>query len=394
MRSEVFSRVKKIGFCLLVFACLLLAQRAVAGEFVRLIFIGDIMAHKEQLEAAQRGTSWDFTPQFRRIKPLFSDALVVGNLETVFAGKDKTYTGYPQFNTPDELADAVKDAGVQIVTLANNHMLDRREAGIARTIEVLDNAGIFWTGLGNETLGINEPLVVEYKGIRLAFVNYTYGSNNPHSANPTSEDVKLNIISDNLVEEGLMRAKDYEPDIIVACFHWGNEYQFTPTARVKALADLCHKNGADIVIGTHPHVLQPIEIVSSDKVWGLTAYSLGNFVSNQRTLPRERSLILAVDLEKIPEQKTRLSWVGIAPTWVSSTRPAGHRRFEVVYAGMGGSFNHSGLPKTELNKARAAGKSVLEFIGAPVSPDMEAFYTIWDSTSPDVLPTPRRKSPM
>jgi poly-gamma-glutamate synthesis protein (capsule biosynthesis protein) len=148
-----------------------------------------------------------------------------------------------------------------------------------------------------------------------------------------------------------------------------------------------------MVIGTHPHVLQPIEVISSDRGRALVAYSLGNFVSNQRTLPRERSVVLAVDVEKKPGGGAAISRVSVAPTWVSSTRQSGRRRFQIVYGGTGGPFNHEGLSPAELGKARSAGSAVLDFLGAESDPDGMGFYALWDATSPDVLPESRRKSP-
>ncbi|MDR1620959.1 MAG: CapA family protein, partial [Synergistaceae bacterium] len=243
-------------------------------EWARAIFVGDIMAHKEQLEAARKGASWDFAPQFRRVKPLFGGALVVANLETVFAGEKSGFAGYPSFNTPDELAEALADLGVNVVTLANNHILDRGASGAARTMEVLDRSGIFHAGLGKS--GPGGALTLEHGGIRWAFVNYSYGSNRIL----TSSDVHLNTISAAAVTEALDEARLSSPDIVVACFHWGNEYQFSPTKRQREIAALSLEKGANLVIGTHPHVLQPIEIVKgTGRDYGLTAYSLGNFVS-------------------------------------------------------------------------------------------------------------------
>jgi poly-gamma-glutamate synthesis protein (capsule biosynthesis protein) len=355
------------------------------------IFTGDIMAHVEQLDAARTGASWDFKPQFRRVKPLFEDALVAGNLETVLAGEERGFTGYPEFNTPDELADALVDLGVNIVTLANNHILDRGASGAARTIEALEAAGIEWTGLGRGDIGPNEPRVMEHAGVRFAFVNYTYGSNSPLPS--SDDDVSLNVVSDEAVKEGLAKSRAKSPDIIVACFHWGNEYQFAPTKRQREVAALSVREGADLVIGTHPHVLQPMEIVSSDRGRSLVAYSLGNFVSNQRTLPRERSVILAVDVEKDDGGGARISRVSVAPTRVSITRPSGRRRFEVVYAGSSPRFNHAGLPASELKIARRAGDAVLKFLGATDSPDEDGFYTIWSEDAPDELPEGTLRSP-
>ncbi|MDR3264626.1 MAG: CapA family protein, partial [Synergistaceae bacterium] len=246
--------------------------------------------------------------------------------------------------------------------------------------------------------GIGEPLVVGYEGFKIAILSFTYGSNTPPTQN-ASADVFLSVISKEAVTEALSRAKTENADLVVACFHWGNEYQFAPTKGSREIAELCFENGADMVIGTHPHVLQPLEIVSADRTGKsprLVAWSLGNFVSNQRTLPRERSVVLAVDVEKKSSGEAggaKITKAAIAPTWVSSRRIGGRRRFEVVYAGTGTRFNHEGLPRDELNRARAAGARVLEFLGAKGGPDAEGFYTLWDAKSPDVLPVGTRKSP-
>jgi poly-gamma-glutamate synthesis protein (capsule biosynthesis protein) len=377
---------------MLTFFVLLSADAAGGDETIRAraLFTGDIMVHQEQLAAARNGTSWDFKPQIRRTLPLFWNSLAIGNLETVFAGKGKNFSGYPAFNTPDELTGALNYLGIDIVTLANNHILDKGLAAAARTTKILDEAGIFWTGLASQD-DLDEPLVVEYAGLRWGFVNYSYGSNIRRTA-VSSDDLTLNYISNNAVISGLKRVMSYSPDVTVACLHWGNEYQYTPTKRQKEVAALCLENGASIVIGTHPHVLQPIEITSSDR-YAVVAYSLGNFISYQRTKPRERSVVLAVDVEKEPGGRAGISRVSVAPTWVSSKNYSGKRNIETVYAGEGGPFNHAGLPEGELASARAAGQAVLEFLGADDEPDEDGFYTIWDSASPDKYPKSRRKTP-
>ena len=387
-------------FLLFLLCFSILARTAYAGdtsgkERARVIFVGDIMAHKEQSEGARRGGSWDFAPQFRRVRPLFGDALGVGNLETVFAGERRGFAGYPSFNTPDELAGALADLGVKVVTLANNHILDRGSSGALRTMEVLDQAGILHVGLGD----LDKVLTLEHGGVRWAFVNYSYGSNRAL----TSRDVHLNVISDAAVAEGLHRARLSSPDIVVTCFHWGNEYQFAPTKRQREIAALSLNMGATLVIGTHPHVLQPVEVVKKDshRDYGLVAYSLGNFVSYQRTRPRERSVMLAVDVdvgvdldaEKTGGKVVRISRVSVAPTRVSATKPKGRHSIKVVYAGESKRFNHAGLAEGELKAAQVAGKAVLDFLGASENPDAEGFYTLWDAASPDVLPKSRRKSP-
>ncbi|NLL36003.1 MAG: CapA family protein [Fretibacterium sp.] len=392
-------RIRRIVWILVVLLWAVsgpLNGRADAEVRARAIFVGDVMAHKQQLEAAERRLEdgekvWDFKPQFRRVKPLFERALVVANLETVFAGSERGYAGYPSFNTPDSLTEALNDLGVGVVTLANNHILDRGASGARRTTEVLDGAGIAWTGLGLDDIPANSPLILEHQGLRWAFVSYSYGSNRVLA----SSDVHLNVISEAAVASGLKRAEMASPDLVVACFHWGVEYQHTPSQHQKRAAETALKHGADLVIGTHPHVLQPVEVRDAESgrarpvVW-----SLGNFVSFQRTLPRERSGVLAVDVVKHPGMvRARVERLSIAPTRVSVLGSGKSRRIEVVYAGRGGPFNHEGLPSGELRIARNAGDAVLGFLGAAAEPDERGFYTLWSAQEPGALPKPVRKAP-
>ena len=377
---------------LLSFAGVLFASDDGGAVRARIVFIGDIMVHEQQLEAARRGHSWDFKHQFRRVKPLFQKSLSAGNLETVFGGSERRkFAGYPMFNTPDEHAAALADLGIDIAMLANNHILDNGLDAAIRTTKVLGEAGISWTGLSSQD-SLDAPLIVEYGGLKWAFVNYSYGSNNA-SRLVKPDDLRLNIITDDAIISGLKRASEYKPDITTAFFHWGAEYQYSPSKSQRRAAALCLENGAALVIGAHPHVLQPIEITGSNRGCAVVAYSLGNFISFQRTKPRERSVILAIDVEKKHEGRAVVSRVSVAPTWVSARREGGRRVIEVVYAGSGGPFNHAGLHMGELASARVAGGAALDFLGASSDPDQDGFYTLWDAMSPNNLPKSRRASP-
>ena len=366
----------------------------------RFIFIGDIMVHQQQLDAARykgkdkrKLDTYDFGLQFRRIKPLLEDSFLVGNLETVFAGTGKRlhYTGYPLFNTPDIFTETLNDLKIDLLTLANNHIFDRGSAGARRTTEVLDSADLKWTGLGLDDIPPNDAILLDNNGITAAFVNWTYGSN----LWPRSSDVHLNTISEDSIREGIERAKSLSPDVIIALFHWGNEYHFKPNVHQKNAADWAFSNGADLLVGTHPHVLQPVEvrIESEDKVRAV-AWSLGNFVSFQRTLPRERTCILSAEFVKNDEGVTRLVRISIAPLYVIAP---GQKRTEVTYAGRNedviAQLDFSGLSKSQLNNLHAIGKNVLEFLGAQDRFDDYGFNILWDEESFDVLPVSRRKSP-
>lgn len=397
--------MKKTSIALVVLCCTAAASQAAYAERARALFIGDIMAHAQQLEAAEhrekKGRTWDFAPQFRRVAPLLASAFVIGNLETTFAGRERGYAGYPLFNTPDSLADALKALDIDLLTLANNHILDRGPGGARRTTEVLDRKAIPWTGLGLRPEGnpphgdipANDAILLEADGLRWAFVNHTYGSN----LMPKTSDVHLNVISEAALSESLARARSLSPDITVACFHWGDEYHYTPNARQRRAAEQALAEGADLVIGTHPHVLQPVEIrIGEDGRARAVAWSLGNFISFQRTLPRERTCILSAEFEKDEAGRTRLTRLAAAPIQVilMPGRKPRPRRTEPVYAGTGGNFNHAGLSKAQLKAIRQAGKAVLDFLGAQDEADEHGFYTLWSEMSPDILPHPRRKAPL
>jgi poly-gamma-glutamate synthesis protein (capsule biosynthesis protein) len=305
-----------------------------SSEIVRVLFLGDIMAHGQQIKNAKTKDGYDFTRQFARIKPFLRKAMVVGNLETTFSGAKRKFTGYPAFNTPDELAEALVDLGVHVVTLANNHILDRGVSGVERTLEVLDDAGILWTGVSDRDIAPGQPLLVEYGGLRWAFVNFTYGSNQPLSKK-NEREIGINVISEEAVKESLRAARELGPDVTVALFHWGNEYQLKPSAAQVKTAELAAAEGADLVIGTHPHVLQPVTMLPTDKGRTLVAYSLGNFIANQVTAPRERGMVLAAEFEKIEGGGARLVRASIAPLLMTTIcqRKGSGCSLELLYGG-------------------------------------------------------------
>ncbi|MDR2339034.1 MAG: CapA family protein [Deltaproteobacteria bacterium] len=301
----------------------------------RVLFLGDLMCHGEQIRFARRKgpEGWDFAYQFARIAPYLRDSMVIANLETTFAGEGRRFQGYPTFNSPDSLAEAIAGMGVHVVTLANNHIFDQGNAGAQRTIKVMEENGIIWTGLGNADIAQNQPLLLEYDGIKFALLNFTYGSNSslPREDNP--ESLRLNVISDEAVLEGLEMAAALSPDVTVALFHWGNEYQQRPTKGQERLAQLAADNGADLIIGTHPHVLQPVTFIPTERGRSLVAYSLGNFISNQRIKPRERGAILAVEFEKKPEGGATLLRASVAPIYTTRHCAKRECRIELLYAG-------------------------------------------------------------
>lgn len=299
---------------------------------LKLTALGDIMCHKLQYTSALTKNGYDFRDSLALIKPRLADSdLIIGNLETTFSGKEKTYSEYPTFNTPDAFASALADAGIDIVTTANNHSLDRSFYGLSRTLDVLDQNGIQHTGTFR-TPEEDRILVVEQNHIRIAVMAYSYGTNG--ISLDKGKEYSLNLIDEALIRSDIAAAREMTPDLILVSLHFGQEYQQQPNDSQKALVAACFNEGADIVLGTHPHVVQAQLLAPVTDRYGVTksrfvAYSLGNFVSAQRTEPRAAGVISHLSIRKKGET-TEITSVETLPTWVDQTVGAGTRMFRVL----------------------------------------------------------------
>lgn len=279
----------------------LLAQQA---ERLTLLFVGDLMQHRAQLDAArQPDGSYDFTSCFELLKPVISEAdLAVGNLEVPLGGAP--YGGYPAFCAPDDYLHALLDTGFDLLLTANNHCLDRQGRGLARTIRLLDSLQVAHTGTFHSPAHRRQhyPLLVEKKGFRLVFLNYTYGTNGLTAAPP----YVVNVIDKQQMQADIACARQLHPDAIIACMHWGEEYRSLPNRTQRELADWLLAQGVTHVIGHHPHVIQPVERRASasgkpvERRSGghIVAYSLGNFISNMSAPHTDGGLILHLELVK------------------------------------------------------------------------------------------------
>ncbi len=253
-------------------------------DSARLVFIGDVMSHSPQVAAAQTADGYDYTEVFHRFRPIFESAdIAVANLETTLR-TSPPYTGYPSFAAPAELAFALRRAGIDIVTTANNHICDKGAAGIRSTLALLDSAGLRHTGafLDSVDRHARNPLRFTAGGLRFALLAYTYGTNGLAVPN----GMMVNLIDTAVIASDLAVARDMDTDCVVVSYHWGEEYRTRPTAAQRELAAWTRARGADLIIGGHPHVVEPFEAhynADSTEVTGATYYSLGNFVSNQRS---------------------------------------------------------------------------------------------------------------
>lgn len=311
--------MKKV-FPFLIFFFLWLPAASQDTTRLSLLFLGDIMQHDSQIADTydQNKGTYDYRPCFQYVKPYVEAVdLAVGNLEVTLAGKP--YKGYPRFSAPDELLVALKDLGMDVIVTANNHSLDRGRAGVERTITMLDSFKIQHTGTfkaQKEKEG-SHPLIVENQGFKLAILNYTYGTNGLPVPNP----VVVNMLDTAAIRSDLVKAASLNADAIIVIPHWGLEYQSLPSRDQKEITELCFKYGAQLVIGAHPHVVQPMEWRKQDNQ--LVAYSLGNFVSGQRKRYTDGGAMIRIELEKVTfpdgSSLTSIDTAGYILEWVYRT---------------------------------------------------------------------------
>lgn len=303
---------------------------------VTLMAVGDIMVHDQQLEAAwnPQANSYDFSPSFVHVKPLFQEAdWVIGNLETTLAGREARYSGYPMFNSPESLGRTLKEVGFTAVSTANNHSLDRKEQGVLKTIAHLDEAGILHTGTFRSEEERNEPLLLQKGEITLALLSYTYGTNGIPI--PAGKPYLVNLIDPALIRRDIARAREKGADLVAVALHFGDEYQRLPNEMQKKTAELCLTYGADLILGAHPHVVQPYEwktvtLEDGREHTGLIAYSLGNFISAQRWDYKDVGAILKLTLYKGGKGETQIESAELIPTYVYFYRANGKRNY-VIY---------------------------------------------------------------
>jgi len=312
---------------------------------LRVVFTGDIMGHDTQIASALAtgNPGYDYNPCFQYLKPYFKEAdIVIGNLEVTLAGPP--YQGYPKFSSPDELADALKEAGFDILVMANNHAVDRDREGLERTIAQLNRRGIVHTGTftGPGERSLYYPLVVEKNGIRIALLNYTYGTNGLVVPPPAI----INRIDTLQIRDDLRRAATAEPDFILVVIHWGNEYERIENSTQEELAEFLFRNGADAIIGSHPHVVQPIH---GELKGNLVAYSMGNFISNQRNRYRDGGIVFQLDLVK-GTRGTAIKGNAYLPFWVWKPTTKKGTLFTLVPANLDPSLL-TDLPMTEEDRS-------------------------------------------
>ncbi len=281
-----------------------------------LIFIGDIMGHGPQIKSAYIDSTdtYSYENIFKYIKDEISDAdFTIANLEVTLAGEP--YKGYPQFSSPDALGEACKNNGIDAFVLANNHSCDRGKNGIIRTIETSDRLNLLHTGTFKDVKERDSLnlLILNKNNIKVGILNYTYGTNGLKYPAPTY----VNMIDTALMANDIKNAKTKMLDKLIVFIHWGAEYQSQPNSFQKDIAKFLFNNKVDIIIGSHPHVLQKMvyERADSIKSESFIAYSLGNYISNQRDRRKDGGCMVKLTLKKennnvhIKEKGYLLTWV-------------------------------------------------------------------------------------
>jgi poly-gamma-glutamate synthesis protein (capsule biosynthesis protein) len=308
---------------------------------IKIAAVGDILMWASQIRAARttRGI-YSFDYMFKEVATLLKGAdLTIGNLETTFSGREVYYQrnnrviGGPAFNCPDELAGTLKSSGFDVLTTANNHCLDRGMAGLKRTIEILDRAEIYHTGTFRSNEESKSKLIINIKGVKIGIIACTYGTNG--YALPEQEKWAVNYINDNILAKVYEMKK--ETDLVIVCMHAGIEFTSEVSNFQRYWSQKIFEHGADIILGVHPHVIQPMSFKRVKDLHGLEkdrfiVYSLGNFISDilWDDIYSITGMILNLEVDKDDTGKVVVTNVEYIPTWVSISEDNKDTRFVLL----------------------------------------------------------------
>lgn len=306
------------------------------NSYGKWIAVGDVMMHSTQLPAYfnKANNTYNFDSYFTKIKPILAKGnWTLGNLETPLSMNRADYSGYPVFNAPAELAGTLKRSGFSIATTANNHALDRGGPGIIHTLEALEKAGLVTKGTARTQEEANKITIVEKNGIKMGLLAYSFSTNG--FAIPKNMPFALSMMDETKMIADIKMLKSQGVDFITVAIHFGTEYQPTPNETQIRIARHLVAAGADIIAGSHPHVIQPFETVNVQEKDGTTRkaliiYSMGNFISNMSILTTPYGLLMDVDLEKnYTTGKTTITKVTPVISWVHKYLQGGVKKYEV-----------------------------------------------------------------
>lgn len=325
MEKKYFYLLVALGLLLILFGIdfhhsIKSVETVKPNVIIKLSFVGDLMCHSPQFSSARITTgSFDFKHVFQEIKNFLetSDA-TFGNLETVIAGSENKFTGYPAFNTPEEYLEALNYSGFDVLFTSNNHSFDRGKKGVFSTLSKIKEYGMIPVGTYFSKNDSDSSRILEIKGIKIGLLAYSYGLNTGLLNN--KEDFLINIIDTNSIRSDIEKLNNNKPDLILIYYHFGEEYSRKPSSYQKQIVEKTFNYGADIIIGSHPHTIQPIELYTKQNgklKKGLVAYSLGNFLSNQTWRYSDAGVILNMDITKsFIKDSLWISNINIIPTLV------------------------------------------------------------------------------
>lgn len=264
-----------------------------------IVMVGDALIHWGVYnDAKQSDGSYDFKPQLSEIKPISSKYdLAYYNQETVLGGTALGVSSYPRFNSPQEVGDAFIDAGFNMVSLATNHTMDKGERGVTNSVNYWnkhkDKVVTSGQWLSNEEREKSISTIYEKNGIKYAFISYTIWTNGLET--PRGKEYLNNVYSEEKAKADIAKVKD-KADIIIVAMHWGTEYSLGVDWQQTKIANFLASQGVGLIIGAHPHVVEPVEYINDGKTFVI--YSLGNLISDQEGNERLTGLMMAVDIKK------------------------------------------------------------------------------------------------
>lgn len=306
-------------------------------SFATIVSFGDTLCHRPLFNAAyDKNTGiYDFSSMFKYVEKYFENSTInIGNCESPMAGAEGGYSGNPRFNAPEHLAIDLKELGVDIMTTANNHCLDRDFSGLSSTLSFLDAAEISHVGTARTEEEQNTILFKDLNGIKTAFISYTYGTNGLPV--PEGKEFCVNLIDEDLILKQINQAKAEGAELIVASMHWGVEYQTTENAEQDRLAEFLIENDVKIILGSHPHVLQPMKMMEvktddGEEKEGLVIFSQGNFFSNQHDENTRNTAIFNIRVKKDLETgEVTVERVTYAPIYLNIKESGAKDRYELL----------------------------------------------------------------
>ncbi len=303
----------------------------------KLIAVGDILMHMALTRSGYnpQKKTYNFDPFFKEVKGIISTGdWAIANMETTLAGSELGYSEYPLFNAPAQIVDAAKRAGFNVLITANNHALDKGEKGVINTIKNIRSRGVPSVGTATSAKEAEKLLIVNQNNISMAIMAYTFGTNGIPI--PQGKNYLVSLINEQKIIRDIAKARKQGADVVTIYLHFGEEYQRQPNASQKQLVERLIKAGADIILGDHPHVVQPYQIFNlkgkdGKPRTGVVIYSLGNFIAYQVGNYKDLGVIFAVNIRKrFPEKTIEITKVEAIPTWIHNYRLNNKLNFRVL----------------------------------------------------------------